>query len=147
MKSNLRLIIAIICVFISTLYGHTIVALHKQKIMTWGYAFTAVVAIIGYFIFVPRYGMWGAAWVTCFSELLIASLTFIVVSRVSHTLPNLVIAAKAALAGLIMYLVLLMLPAWPVLITISFGAVVHTIILFAVGGVNIKEIKSLLVKT
>lgn len=141
------LIIAIICVFISTLYGHTIVALHKQKIMTWGYAFTAAVAIIGYFIFIPRYGMWGAAWVTCLSELLIASLTFIVVSRVSHTLPNLVVAAKATLAGLIMYLFLLVLPTWPVLITIGFGAIIYTVILIAIGGVDMKEIKGFLIKT
>ncbi|MFA6132091.1 MAG: flippase [Patescibacteria group bacterium] len=141
------LVFAIICVFISTLYGHTIVALHKQKFMTWGYALTAVIAIIGYVVFIPRYGMWGAAWVTCFSEFLIAALTFIVVSRVSRTLPNLLIAAKATLAGLIMYLILLVLPTWPVIITICFGAAIYSIVLVAIGGINMKDIKSLMVKT
>jgi len=138
------LIFAIICVFVSTLYGHTIVALHKQKIMTWGYAITAMVAIIGYFIFIPRYGMWGAAGVTCFSEFLIAALTFVVVSRVSKTLPNLMVAAKATLAGLVMYFILSTLPTWPVLITISLGAIIYGIIIVAIGGINLKEIKSLM---
>lgn len=141
------LIFAVICVFVSTLYGHTIVALHKQKIMILGYAFTAIIAIIGYFIFIPRYGMWGAAWITCLSEFLIAALTFIVVSRVSRTLPNLIVAAKATLAGLTMYFILSALPTWPVLITIGLGAIVYGVILIFVGGINLKEIKSLVAKT
>ncbi|KKT69074.1 MAG: Polysaccharide biosynthesis protein [Candidatus Uhrbacteria bacterium GW2011_GWE2_45_35] len=140
------LIFAIVCVFISTLYGHTIVALHKQKIMTWGYAFTAVVSIIGYIIFIPKFGMWGAAWVTCFSEFLIASLTFITVCKVSKTLPNLVVTAKAIFASLIMYLIIMVLPTLPVLITIVLGALVYGITMISVGGIKTTELKTLLPK-
>lgn len=141
------LIFAIICVFISTLYGHTIVALHKQKVMTWGYAVTAIVAIVGYLIFIPRYGMWGAAGVTCLSEFLIALFTFIAVSWTTKMLPNLIVAAKAILASLIMYFILSALPAWPVLITIGIGVIVYGVIMVVIGGINLKEIKELLSKT
>lgn len=141
------LIFAIVCVFVSTLYGHAIVAIHKQKIMTWGYAATAIMAVIGYFVFIPRFGMWGAAWVTCLSEFSIALLTFIVVSRVSRVVPNLITAVKAALAGLMMYLILSALPAWPVIVTVGLGVLVYGVIIIAIGGIKIKEIKNLMVKT
>lgn len=141
------LIFAIVCVFISTLYGHTIVALHKQKIMVWGYAATAIIAIAGYFLFIPRFGMWGAAWVTCLSEFLIALLTFIAVSRVSKVLPNLITAAKAVLAGAVMFFILSALPAWPVIIVIGIGILIYGVIIAAIGGIKIKEVKNLLAKT
>jgi len=140
------LIFAIICVFISTLYGHTIVALHKQKIMVWGYAFTAIVSIAGYLILIPKFGMWGAAWVTCLSEFLIALLTFIVVSKVSQTLPNLKVFGKSLLASLVMYFALTLLPSLPILITVGIGALIYGIIISLIGGVNLREIKSLVTK-
>ena len=140
------LIVAIVCVFISTLYGHTIVALHKQKIMIWGYATTAVISVIGYLIFIPKFGMWGAAWVTCFSEFLIAFLTFFVVSKVAKTLPNLTVTIKAILAGLIMYSVLAVMPDLPILILVGLGALIYSIIILAVGGIKTEEIKSLFSK-
>ncbi|MFH1088883.1 MAG: flippase [Candidatus Uhrbacteria bacterium] len=141
------LVLAIVFVFISTLYGHTIVALHKQKIMTWGYAFTAAVSVIGYIIFIPRYGMWGAAWVTCLSEFLIALLTFIVVSRVTKTLPNLTVAFKAILASIIMYLVLITLPDLPVLVEVALGGLVYVVTIISIGGIKVSDLKTLLLKS
>lgn len=136
------LMIAIVCVFISTLYGHTIVALHKQKVMTWGYAFTAAVSIIGYLLVIPKFGMWGAAWVTCLSEFLIAFLTFLVVSKISQTVPSLNNAIKAVFSSIIMYLVLKILPAWPVLIIVVIGGLIYLITMIAVGGLKISELKN-----
>jgi O-antigen/teichoic acid export membrane protein len=140
------LIVAIVCVFISTLYGHTIVALHKQKLMTWGYALTALVSIIGYLIFIPKFGMWGAAWVTCLSEFLIAALTFIAVSWVSKTWPAIAVAGKAVLSSLVMFFVLLLLPPWPVLIIVGLGAVIYLILMLGLGGIKLEELKTLLPK-
>jgi O-antigen/teichoic acid export membrane protein len=140
------LIVAIVCVFISTLYGHTIVALHKQKLMTLGYALTAMVSIIGYLIFIPKFGMWGAAWVTCLSEFLIATLTFIAVSWVSKTWPTVAVAGKAVLSSFVMYLVLFVLPPWPVLIVVGVGVLVYLILMLGLGGFKIEDLKTLFPK-
>jgi O-antigen/teichoic acid export membrane protein len=115
--------------------------------MTIGYAFTALVAVIGYLIFIPSFGMWGAAGIICLSEFLIALLTLIVVARTARAWPNLIVTIKAGLAGLIMFFILTLLPTWPVLLTISLGIVVYLAALTMVGGINIREIKSLLTKT
>ncbi|MFH1252923.1 MAG: flippase [Candidatus Uhrbacteria bacterium] len=140
------LVIAIVCVFFSSLYGHTVLAIRKQKIMTIGYAVTAVISVIGYLIFIPKFGMWGAAWVTCFSELAIAALTFLMVSWTTKILPNLKITIKALAAGLFMYFVLLSLPTTPVVITIIIGALIYATIIILIGGIKISDLKSLLPK-
>jgi O-antigen/teichoic acid export membrane protein len=139
--------LAILCVFVSTLYGHAVVAIQKQKTMTLGYALTAIIAVVGYFLFIPKFGVWGAAGVTCLSEFLIALLTFSVVSMVSRTLPNLAIAARAVLAGLFMYLILSLLPTWPTVVVILIGATVYGITMLLIGGIKITEIKNLVAKT
>src|SRR3989338_2028211 len=58
------LIFAIFGVFMGALFGRLVVALNKQKLMIWGYFAVAIATIIGYFFFIPTYGMWGAAWMT-----------------------------------------------------------------------------------
>ncbi len=134
------LILAVVCVFASSLYGHAVVALEKQRAMMFGYATTAVVAVVGYAFAIPRFGMFGAAWVTLLSEALIATLTFILVVRVSGAWPRLTIAAKALTASVLMYVVLSVLPSLPVLAEVAVGATVYAAALLGTGGVTWSQI-------
>ncbi len=129
--------------FFGSLYGHTIVAIKKQKIMTWGYIVTAIFSIAGYLIFIPSHGIWGAAWVTVFSESLIALLTFIVVTKNTRILPNPLSLFKAGLASVLMYFVLTALPTLNVLISIILGSIVYFIILYIIKGIKKETIKEL----
>jgi O-antigen/teichoic acid export membrane protein len=141
------LILAVVFVFISTLYGHVVVAVRKQKIMTWGYALTAVLSVIGYLWLIPKFGMWGAAWVTCFSEFSIAVLTFAVVSWTAKILPNFKTVLKSILASGFMYLVLISLPPTiNVSVTILIGVLLYSTIIILIGGVKFNDLKSLLPK-
>ena len=83
------LIIAMGAVFFSTLFGHIVVVLNKQKPMIWGYAITAVLSLAAYAILIPRFGIWGAAWGTVFSEALIVVITSVVVVKTSRMAPSL----------------------------------------------------------
>ena len=136
------LIIALIGVFLGALYGHLIVALNKQRIMTLGYVFVAIVSIVGYLWLIPEHGMWGAIWVTLASEALIAAITFAVVWRVSGALPNLLATLKALLAATAMYLVLLQIDVH-VILDILIGATVYGVALLALRAITIKELKAL----
>ena len=60
------LILAVIGIFIGTLFGYLVVSLHKQRVMIFGYATAAILTLIGYLYFIPIYGMQGAAWMTVF---------------------------------------------------------------------------------
>ncbi|MFH1315048.1 MAG: flippase [Candidatus Uhrbacteria bacterium] len=138
------LILAAVAVFFGSLTGHAVVALGLQKPMTLGYAATAVLAVIGYILVIPEYGLWGAAWITVAAEVLIATLTFIVVSRTSRWLPDLSILTKVLLSCAVMYLVLIWLPAMNVLIQILIGSIVYGLCLFATGGVRLSTIQEMI---
>ncbi|MBI4435127.1 polysaccharide biosynthesis C-terminal domain-containing protein, partial [Candidatus Uhrbacteria bacterium] len=137
------LILALVGVFLGTLYGHLVVAINKQRIMTWGYVFVAIVAVVGYRLYIPVYGMWGAVWVTLASEALIAGLTFLVVYRTSRALPSLRVLLKALAASGIMYLALVGLDV-PVLIDLLVGGLVYGATIITLKAVSIRQITSLI---
>ena len=139
------LILALIGVFLGTLYGHLVVAINKQRLMTWGYVFVAILSIAGYLLYVPTYGIWGAVGVTLFSEALIAVITFLVVLRSSGARPNVSSLLKALIASGIMYLALWKLDV-PVLIDLLVGAMVYAASLFALKAVTIRELRELIPK-
>lgn len=139
------LILALVGVFLGTLYGHLIVALNKQRVMTWGYVLVAILSVAGYLLYIPTYGMWGAVGVTLFSEGLIAIITFMVVYRTSGSLPNLSTLFKAVVASVVMYLALVKLEVH-VIIDLLVGAAVYAATLFALRAVTIKDLRDLLPK-
>lgn len=96
------LILASGIIFAGTFFGHIVVAIEKQKQMIWAYFLTALLSLIGYLIFIPRYSYFGAAWVTVFSESLIAIIGFWVVWRTTKARLSLNVSAKALAASLVM---------------------------------------------
>ncbi len=130
-------------VFWNSLFGHAIVALNKQKIMTWGYLAVAILTVAGYIYFIPIYGMWAAAWLTLFSEALIGTLTFLVVWRVSKYFPSLKMLAKAILASVVMFLFLSLLTEVHIALLIPAAMVVYVAALTALGGPKPKEVLNL----
>ncbi|MDA1038293.1 MAG: flippase [bacterium] len=140
------LMIAMIPIFMGAMTGHAIIALNKQRVMLWGYVLTAIVALTGYFLLIPPFGIVGAAWMTVASEILINTLTAIVVFRTARYMPKLVVFSKALVASIIMYLTLSILPEFHVLITVLLGALVYIAAIVALGGVRLSSIKELLVE-
>ena len=130
-------------VFWNSLFGHAIVALNKQKIMTLGYLAVAVLTVAGYIYFIPIHGMWAAAWLTLFSEALIGALTFVVVWRVSRYFPSLKMLSKAILASVVMFIVLVILPNVHVLLLIPLAMIIYVAALTALGGPKPKEVINL----
>lgn len=137
------LIFAVFGVFMGALFGHLIVALNKQKQMIWGYLSVAILTIIGYFLFIPTYGMFGAAWMTIFSEGLIALITFIVVYRVAGVLPKLEVVLKALFASVVMYGFLRFVPSFDVISQIIMGGIVYLLVMILIKGIRMEEIRSL----
>lgn len=121
-------------VFYNSLYGHTIVALNKQRVMTFSYLFVAIIAVLGYVLYVPRYGAWAAAWVTLLSEAIIAFLTFVVVTRATKIMPGLKMFSRAILASIIMGFAIYFTPVPHVLLEVLYGIVVYGVVVVLLGG-------------
>ncbi|MCX6785832.1 MAG: flippase [Candidatus Komeilibacteria bacterium] len=133
-------------IFIGILFTYALVILDKQKDMLKYYFSAAVLSLIGYFIFIPRYSYYGAAWVTVAIELFIALSAFILTYKFSRLKLSLNIFWKALLASAIMSAMLYWLIAWPTVWLIVLGMAVYGLIMILIKGLNqelIKEITGL----
>lgn len=130
-------------VFWGSLYGHAIVAINKQRVMTWGYLFVAVIAIAGYMIYIPIFGAWAAAWVTLVSEALIGFLTFVVVTYSAKLMISPTMFLRAFVASLAMAASLILIPLPHVFLSIALGMIVYGTALTLIGGPKPKDVAKL----
>ncbi|MFZ5364659.1 MAG: flippase [Patescibacteria group bacterium] len=140
------LIWAVAAIFMGVLFGYLIVGVNKQKQMIWGYLSVAIVSLILYVIFIPIYGYWAAAILTVLSELLIAIITSIIVSRTVKFFPSLNIFLRALSAAAIMAGVLYLLRSLNVILLMLIAMVIYfgLLILFkAVKKETVRELMSL----
>jgi O-antigen/teichoic acid export membrane protein len=130
------LTVAAAAVFFGTLFGHAVVAVGKQKPMTWGYAADAALATVLYLALIPKYGTTAAAWITVASEAFIAGATFLMVHRVTGFVPDLRHSGKALAAAVLMAAFVAMLPEMHVLLKALFGLVAYGALSVAFGTVT-----------
>lgn len=75
------LIIATGIIFITHLSTFSIVTIGKQKQMMKYYIFAAVLALVLYFVFIPRYSYWAAATITVLVEFFILAASWLMVKK------------------------------------------------------------------
>lgn len=138
------LILATGVIFVGTLFGNAIVAVNLQKRMIWGYVFVAVVSLTGYFLFIPQYGYYGAAWVTVLSEFLITSISFALVYRRARQGLNFKFAIKAIIATLIMMGAIWLTRDLPWYLLLIGGTAVYVLSLLASRAITKEEVKEIL---
>ena len=127
-------------VFVGSLFSYTVIAIGKQRLMTLAYALVATLTVIGYAIFIPRYGMWGAAGMSLFAETLIGIIAGVVVMRTTNWRPHLTLTTKSLLASVVMCVALYGLRDGYVLIAIAGGTAVYLLTLGALGGPSPKSL-------
>jgi O-antigen/teichoic acid export membrane protein len=103
------LILASGAIFLGNIFAHAIIAIDKQKKIIGAYIFTAATAVLGYIIVIPKYSYTGAAWITVYSELIIALASIYYVWKYTDFLPKFNIAAKCAAASALMVIAILIL--------------------------------------
>ncbi len=133
-------------VFWSALFGHTVVAMGLQRRMIWGYAADAVLSLVLYLVFIPRYGAVAASWVTFFSETFMAAATAGVVLTAVRALPPAKTFLRAAAASLAMLAVIWLLGPVHVLVRVAAGIASYGAFLYLFGGIS-KETLSALRRT
>jgi len=140
------LIVATGIIFVGNLFGHTVVVINKQKQILWAYAAIAVISVVGYLIFIPKYSYFGAAWITVVSELLITLASIYVVWKNTKISPSLGLFSKAFLASIGMGTGLFFLTGQSLLVMMIGGGLIYLLILLLLKGFSkemIKEIISL----
>jgi len=130
------LLIATGVIFISGLFGYSIVALGLQKKMIKFYALDAVISVAGYLIFIPLYSYWGAAWMTVFAETFILLATVYVLHHHLKFTPKFNIAFKSLLASAIMALGLYIFPGLNFISALIVGTLIYLVALYLFKGVD-----------
>ncbi len=135
--------LAIFGICFGMVFGYTALAIDKQKQAVWVYLIDAVLSVIGYFIFIPRFGIYGAAGVTIFSEFFAGLCLLAIVCYHSRFIPRLTALTKIIFASLIMYLTITRFQTPHVLISIIIGGTIYTLLILllkVVSRATIREI-------
>ncbi len=139
------LILAVSFIFLGTIFSHAIIAIDQQKKIIKAYIFTALSSLVAYLIFIPPFSYYGAAWVTVYSEVVIAVASFYLIYKYSGFLPNLNIFFKSMLASLIMALAVYFI--WPRLnlfITLAIAGLVYFVALYLTKAITKNDLLNLL---
>ncbi|MFH1233326.1 MAG: flippase [Patescibacteria group bacterium] len=135
------LILATAIIFLSCLFSHGIIAINQQKKMIIAYVFTALTALVGYLIFIPKYSYFGAAWVTVYSEAIIAIIAYYLLAKHCEFKPNLTILLKSLTASLIMVAIIsLLLTKLNLLLLLAIATILYFVVLYSLGGITRQDI-------
>lgn len=138
------LMLATGCIYLGTIFSHAIVALDLQRRMIREYVKVALVVLVLYAIFIPKYGMWAAAWLTVFSEAWIAMITFKLSTRKSGLQFDWTTTWKALVSTLLMFALAYPFMNRSLTLTILVSVVTYSIAIFASGAVTKQMIGELL---
>ncbi len=137
------LILAVAIIFFNTVTSHAIVALQAQRKMLPVYAVVAVLTLTSYLFFIPRYGIWAAAWLTVGSELIICAASTIVTYRLQPFQLQLKRSSAILLSGIIMGCFVWPFRGFPLLIPLGIGALSYIGCIFLFGAITKDMLKQL----
>jgi len=93
-------------IFFSTLFNYGIIAVEKQKQTIKYFLITALIALIGYLIFIPRYSYYGAAYMTLIAELLMVVFAYYLLQKYSGWKINFKVLIKVLIISTLAYFLL-----------------------------------------
>ncbi len=146
------LMIGVAAIFIGTIFSHAVIAMHKQKKLIGFYAFTGISSLVAYLIFIPKFSYMGAAWVTVYSEIMIALLCAYSIFKYSHFLIGLKTFFKSLLASLFMGGFIYLLPnlyknsLGGLLLVIILAIILYFLILYLLKGISPEDLEAILKK-
>lgn len=130
------LIVATAGIFFGTLFTYLVVALGAQKQMIKYFLFTAIVGLLGYFIFIPKFSYWGAAYMTLLVEILIIFFAWLVIRKEVTLKIDLKVFIKSLLAATVTVIVVSPFKDFHLLATILVGGSIYLLILFLSQAVS-----------
>ncbi len=140
------LAIAVLGVYVGAVFGHTIVAINKQKAAMWIYFSNAIITLTGYLIFIPSYGITGAAWMTVFSELYAGALLYILVWRTTRKHVSMITFAKTLFSTLLMAISIVLLENVSIFIVVPVAVLIYSTAILATKTISKETIREIVSK-
>jgi O-antigen/teichoic acid export membrane protein len=129
-------------IFFGNLFNYGIIAVEKQKQTIKYFLITALISIVGYFIFIPKFSYLGAAYMTLFAEVLITVFSYFLLKSYTGWKINSKVLLKTLGIGIGCYLFLDFITMnFVVELIIGIGVYLVLLVLFKVLGKDlIKEV-------
>jgi len=138
------LILAVFGVYLGAVFGHAAVAIDKQKQTMWIYISVAILTLIGYLIFIPSHGMYGAAWMTVFSELVAGVLLFFTIRHYSKETLQTKTFGLIIFSSLVMGAGLLIFSDLHLLLAVPLGVLIYGGFLYGLGAISKETVREIL---
>jgi len=137
------LILATVGIFFGTLFIYLIVAINAQKQMIKYFLWSAIIALGGYFILIPMYSYWGAAYMTLFVEWLIVIFAWRVIKKNINISLKLNVLYKSILAGAFSFLIAWTLRSYNIVFILSLSLLLYFVILTWLKAVSREHLKKI----
>lgn len=141
------LIIATVAIFFGTLFTYLVVAIAAQKEMVKYFLLAAIFGLLGYFLFIPSFGYWAAAWMTVFVEFLIAFFAYLVLRKHLKLKSDLNVLYKTAEAFLLAFAFGYLIRSWHFILVFVLSLTVYALSLYLLKAVDYKTIQQLFNKS
>lgn len=131
-------------IYLIVLPAHAITLIGKQKLMMYFYLVAALVAVAGYYMFIPRYGYWAAAWTMVAAQMVVFISAQTIVTATTGALPRLATVVRCSLACGVMALAMALMMArvpMPFYVTAAVGGVVYGACALALRVVPLDEVR------
>jgi O-antigen/teichoic acid export membrane protein len=141
------LVLATVAIYFGTLLIYVVVALSLQKEMIKYFLLTAAFGLTGYFIFIPRFSYWGAAWMTVATEILIGVCAYLVIRKKLSLQTDFKIVWKSGEAALAALLVGWLLHNTHPIIMVLGALLVYVALMYFSKAINKQKLQALLKRT
>lgn len=128
-------------------FGYVALSIGRQKQAVLIYASNALLSTIGYFLFIPRYGIYGAAGVTIFSELYAAIGLGLLTYQYTKVMPSFKNIIKIIFASVAMALFIIYLPLPHVILSVIAGVAIYIALILLLQILHYAEIKEIFKKS
>lgn len=128
--------LAIIGIWLGNTFGHIALALNRQRQAAYIFAGVALLSLIGYYIFIPRFGIWGAVGVSIGAEGLAGFALSVLSLRYGNFMPKFLTIGKILVSAATMSALVYRLPIAHLGIRIAFGAFIYASFLYIFGVIS-----------
>ena len=141
------LVVATAAIFFGTLFTYLVVALRLQKKMIKFFLIAALVGLIGYFVFIPKFSYWAAAYTTLAIEVLIAVFACLLVKKYWAFKLNFYVMLKSLLAGIVTLAVLWSFKDINIFLTAILSVIIYTLVLILTRAISKDLLKEVFKQT
>lgn len=138
------LIWATLGIWLGMVCGHVIQGLKKQKVALLVYFSNAILSLIAYVLFIPRFGVWAGVAISIGAELFSGILLLILCTYYTQVFPRVIPLAKILLATVIMTGAVYLLARERIVAGILVGAVVYSLAIFGLQVVPLPFLRDMI---